>query len=204
MPKAGSGWSGRKIWSRTKRFRPPLLTRELGWVGRWEVWSDCDNVIMSTFCAWIICDGQLMVIFAWRPRGAQWNGERGWWWDLMMLLALWHFGVRAGSAGWPFDYTLYIYCTLECGPGQGRVETRGSNPTARINDAYMMLGLLDVGWGGEQNEHRLMDDRPEPTTVTRPTPPARHRTGGSFGILKIAEMLWYLCQYVVTIIYCNQ
>lgn len=120
MPKAGSGWSGRKIWSRTKRFRPPLLTRELGWVGRWEVWSDCDNVIMSTFCAWIICDGQLMVIFAWRPRGAQWNGERGWWWDLMMLLALWHFGVRAGSAGWPFDYTLYIYCTPRWGPGPRR------------------------------------------------------------------------------------
>lgn len=86
------------------------------------------------------------------------------------------------------------------------VETGGSNPTARINDAYMMLGLLKVGCCGrrEQNEHRLMDDRPEPTTVTRSTSPARHRTGGSFGILKIAEMLWYLCQYVVTIIYCNQ
>lgn len=46
----------------------------------------------------------------------------------------------------------------------------------------------------------------EPTNLTRTGAAAceLRTVRWEFGILKIAEMLWYLCQYVVTIIYCNQ
>lgn len=40
-------------------FTPTMI----GWVGsvvKASRGNDCDNVIMSTFCAWIICDGQRM------------------------------------------------------------------------------------------------------------------------------------------------